>query len=264
MVAFNTQRLRLKSCDIVQNRTGSKSTFGRKIASVLLFTGKEHEEETELDYFGARYYDADLALWISPDLKRQFNNPYLYAGNGMNPINGIDPDGNSLQEALTIAEELGCSNCGSVNGPINAGGTLKSNFYFAVDLGTLVAGGPGTIAKGSYLIHMSMATSALSNGYRVLGGAMFMAGANSMTRASFNLARSGSINTGMLQFLAEGSLPEPFVDAAATVDLFLAGIDMVGSLKASDGSKFDLRSEYGVQGAGSAIQTRTTVNELTD
>ena len=96
MVVFNTQRLRLKSCDIVQNRAGSKSAFGQKIASVLLFTGKEHEEETELDYFGARYYDADLGLWISPDPARQFYNPYLYAGNNYNPVNGIDPDGNQL------------------------------------------------------------------------------------------------------------------------------------------------------------------------
>ena len=100
MVTFNTQRLRLKSCNIVRTRAGVKSAFGQKIASVLLFTGKEHEEETELDYFGARYYDADLALWISPDRARQFYNPYLYAGNGYNPINGVDPDGNSIEGAL--------------------------------------------------------------------------------------------------------------------------------------------------------------------
>ena len=58
------------------------------------FTGKEKDDETELNYFGARYLDPMLGMWISIDPKRQFANPYLYAGNGMNPVNGVDPDGN--------------------------------------------------------------------------------------------------------------------------------------------------------------------------
>src|SRR5574344_407374 len=58
------------------------------------FTGKELDDETELSYFGARYLDQMLGMWVSVDAKRQFNSPYLYAGNGTNPINGVDGDGN--------------------------------------------------------------------------------------------------------------------------------------------------------------------------
>ena len=58
------------------------------------FTGKEHDDEIALNYFGARYLDPMLGMWISVDPKRQFASPYLYAGNGMNPVNAIDPDGN--------------------------------------------------------------------------------------------------------------------------------------------------------------------------
>ncbi len=58
------------------------------------FTGKERDDETALNYFGARYLDPMIGLWISVDLKRQFSSPYLYAGNGYNPVNGVDPDGN--------------------------------------------------------------------------------------------------------------------------------------------------------------------------
>ena len=58
------------------------------------FTGKEHDDEISLDYFGARYLDPMLGMWISVDPKRQFSSPYLYAGNGYNPVNGVDPDGN--------------------------------------------------------------------------------------------------------------------------------------------------------------------------
>ena len=60
------------------------------------FTGKEHDDDIALDYFGARYLDPMLGMWISVDPKRQFASPYLYAGNGMNPVNGIDPDGNEF------------------------------------------------------------------------------------------------------------------------------------------------------------------------
>lgn len=58
------------------------------------FTGKEKDDETELNYFGARYLDPMLGVWTSVDPARQFASPYLYVGNGYNPVNGVDPDGN--------------------------------------------------------------------------------------------------------------------------------------------------------------------------
>ncbi|SHG71340.1 RHS repeat-associated core domain-containing protein [Fibrobacter sp. UWCM] len=65
--------------------------FTRKVTEN--FTGKERDDETQLDYFGARYLDPMLGKWISVDPKRQFASPYLYAGNGVNPVNGFDSDG---------------------------------------------------------------------------------------------------------------------------------------------------------------------------
>lgn len=56
------------------------------------FTGKELDDEIALNYFGARYLDPMLGLWTSVDAKRQYQNPYLYAGD--NPIMRVDPDGN--------------------------------------------------------------------------------------------------------------------------------------------------------------------------
>ena len=60
------------------------------------FTGKELDDEIALSYFGARYLDPMLGMWTSVDPKRQFSSPYLYAGNGYNPVNVIDPDGNAV------------------------------------------------------------------------------------------------------------------------------------------------------------------------
>lgn len=54
-------------------------------------------EQNALDYFGARYLDPMLGMWTSVDPKRQFASPYLYAGNGLNPIIATDNDGNVLQ-----------------------------------------------------------------------------------------------------------------------------------------------------------------------
>jgi RHS repeat-associated protein len=49
-----------------------------------------------LVYFGARYLDPDLGIWTSRDPEEQFWSSYTYAGNGYNPINGIDPKGNRI------------------------------------------------------------------------------------------------------------------------------------------------------------------------
>jgi len=56
------------------------------------FTGKERDDETGLGYWGARYLDQMLGMWVSVDVARQYQNPYLYGGN--NPVNRTDPDGN--------------------------------------------------------------------------------------------------------------------------------------------------------------------------
>ena len=70
------------------------------------FTGKEHDDEIALDYFGARYLDPMLGVWISVDPMRQFASPYLYVGNGMNPVNAIDPDGKAPYQIAVFVDIL--------------------------------------------------------------------------------------------------------------------------------------------------------------
>jgi RHS repeat-associated protein len=58
------------------------------------FTGKERDAESKYDYFGARYYDARLGRFVSPDphaISYPGINPYSYVGN--NPLSFIDPTG---------------------------------------------------------------------------------------------------------------------------------------------------------------------------
>ena len=60
------------------------------------WTGKEFEAMTNLYAMGARWFDPELALFMSPDPAHQFANPYSYGGN---PVNYVDPDGKWLLAA---------------------------------------------------------------------------------------------------------------------------------------------------------------------
>ena len=82
---------------------------GRSAAEVSLkryrYVGKERDESTGLDYYGARYYGAWLCRFASVDsLKDEypFYSVYQYAGN--KPISFIDLDG--LEEATPIQKNM--------------------------------------------------------------------------------------------------------------------------------------------------------------
>ncbi|HKT09249.1 MAG TPA: RHS repeat-associated core domain-containing protein, partial [Gemmatimonadaceae bacterium] len=63
------------------------------VSNVLKFAGREYDPETHLYYNRARYYDPQLARFISEDPIGQSagTNQYAYAGN--NPIGAVDPSG---------------------------------------------------------------------------------------------------------------------------------------------------------------------------
>ncbi len=56
------------------------------------FTGKEYEDLSRLYYFGARFFDPELGIWLTPDAANQYFNPYSYTGG--NPVMYVDADGN--------------------------------------------------------------------------------------------------------------------------------------------------------------------------
>jgi RHS repeat-associated protein len=58
------------------------------------FTGKEQDTESNLHYFGARYYDAGAGRWLSVDPlagKYLFLSPYVAMNNNL--LRYIDPNG---------------------------------------------------------------------------------------------------------------------------------------------------------------------------
>lgn len=62
------------------------------------FNGKELDDATGMYYYGARYYDPRISIFVSVDpLAEKYLNmtPYNYVAN--NPVNAIDPDGRDFR-----------------------------------------------------------------------------------------------------------------------------------------------------------------------
>ena len=64
------------------------------IVHCFTFSAKEKDSETGLSYFGSRYYNSDLSIWLSVDPmsdKYLSLSPYTYCAN--NPVKLVDPNG---------------------------------------------------------------------------------------------------------------------------------------------------------------------------
>ena len=80
----------LSMCLSVKSLLRNATTFG---ITPYLFNAKEFDEETGMYYYGARYYEPRVSLWISTDIleeKNYGNSSYAYT---YNPITFIDPIG---------------------------------------------------------------------------------------------------------------------------------------------------------------------------
>jgi RHS repeat-associated protein len=67
------------------------------------FTGKERDEESGLNYHGARYFAQWMARWISADPLPTDTN--LFKGLKCNPVRHIDPDGRKAAIVETVAAD---------------------------------------------------------------------------------------------------------------------------------------------------------------
>ena len=76
----------------------NQSTYnGGQYDNAYKFNGKELDDATGMYYYGARYYDPRISIFVSVDpLAEQTMEPYLYTGN--NPIRYVDPTGMSKDD----------------------------------------------------------------------------------------------------------------------------------------------------------------------
>jgi RHS repeat-associated protein len=203
---------------------------GWVMTTAALFTGKERDAETGLDFFEARYYSAAQGRFTSPDEFKggivdpftgqdietntalpyaditdpQTLNKYTYVRN--NPLRYVDPDGHELEDwAKTGVEFIGgvgrgvaaSSSWGAVGAP-SPSDSMASRMGQAV--GTGIAGFVGTnAAAGGGAV--AVVTSPTGAG-AVAGGAVAVAGAATAVGAAKNIG--AILTTPMQQNKVEG------------------------------------------------------------
>jgi RHS repeat-associated protein len=156
------------------------------------FTGKERDVETGLDYFGARYYRANLGRFttVDPQLdakKALFDpqrwNRYAYVSN--NPLRYVDPDGR--EQAVVLGGRIYMAGLDGMP----AGDQHAQNVVFAIMAApaALVAAGlaaPEVLAAGSALL-----PTAYANAPKLLDiGAGIAEGASGAAPGSLSLGTS--------------------------------------------------------------------------
>lgn len=62
------------------------------------YTGQIEDAHSGLHDYGARFYDADLARFVSVDPRRQTPDPYAYCAD--DPVDAVDPDGRGFEVVI--------------------------------------------------------------------------------------------------------------------------------------------------------------------
>ncbi len=80
--------------------TENKYSYRETISYSFCYNGKEKDYESGFHYYGARYYNSELSVWLSTDPmadKYPSLTPYNYCAN--NPVKLIDPNGMEIDPA---------------------------------------------------------------------------------------------------------------------------------------------------------------------
>ncbi|MEO1145985.1 MAG: RHS repeat-associated core domain-containing protein, partial [Cyanobacteria bacterium J06638_22] len=126
------------------------------------YTGKERDEESGLNYHGARYYAAWLARWISPDPAGFVDgfNLYVYAQN--EPIIRVDLSG--LDSEITIYHRT--TEAGAANMARNGASTSRSRPHVWAGGGFYGSGQPdipsSTSARGDTIVAQTISTERMT------------------------------------------------------------------------------------------------------
>lgn len=159
---------------------------------ILCSSGKEFEEATGLYYYGARWLDPGLAVWLTPDAYGEYFDPY---GTSRNPVSIVDPDGNCELICITV---IGAVAIGAYLGGSAANSTFNSvdwdykssDTYLGMGAGALIGAASGGLVAGGALV-----------GGGMLGGALIGAGIGGgigLGLESYEQVESGEFGVGGL------------------------------------------------------------------
>jgi RHS repeat-associated protein len=124
------------------------------------YTGKERDQESGLDYFGARYYASSMGRFMSPDWAAQEEpvpyavlgdpqslNLYSYVRN--NPLSHADPDGHDCPTCQKIMNWLSSSHSSSASASGAAGQSTASSGGLTVTAGAATGSAKASASYGT-------------------------------------------------------------------------------------------------------------------
>jgi RHS repeat-associated protein len=180
-----------------------------------LFTGHERDAETGQDYFGARYFRADIGRFTTVDPELNVNaalldpqrwNRYAYVRN--NPLRYIDPDGRDIWDLLA-----------------GMGNAIKSNFTFGVGRET---GGNSDFRVGQFAGDLISIPVGLAE--TVTGGGVGLAG---LAAEGPSFGTSTVVVAGGVMVMTQGGTAAIAGAAGAGTFLAKSANDLLGSDGAS-------------------------------
>jgi len=187
---------------------GNVVTAAPPLAPYFGFTGREHDKESGLTYFRARYLDNSIGRFIQVDpVSGETGSPltvhskYIYSLN--DPINRIDPTGNfSLKKAFgtVIASTFGAINSAFAQATT---GVFSKNFDFSesnvrllntaaiATAGFAAGAGAGAVIAGTFL-----AGGVTGFAASIISGAVVGGITGGITGGSLSVLSGGSFSTG--------------------------------------------------------------------
>ena len=142
-------------------------------------------------YFGARFYDPLFGLWLTPDPAGQFANAYTYGGD---PLNYIDPNGESVTAAIIVGAAIGAAIGGTVSA-VNCSGANEVGCGKAIAQGAAMGAIKGAVsAAAGYGIGVAVSGIAEAAGAAQTGYAALEMGSSAMSSA----AQGAAVQTGIV------------------------------------------------------------------
>ena len=145
---------------------------------------KEFDSDINKYYFGARFYDPLFGLWLTPDPAGQFANPYTYGGD---PLNYIDPKGESVTAAIIVGAAIGAAIGGTVSA-VNCSGANEVGCGKAIAQGAAIGGIAGAASGG--------VGSAVSGAIGGVGGAIAGGASGGATSGTINYLGNSAVGNG--------------------------------------------------------------------
>lgn len=149
---------------------------------------KEFDSDLNKYYFGARFYDPLFGLWLTPDPAGQFANPYTYGGD---PLNYIDPNGESVTAAVAIGAAVGAAIGASVSA-VNCSGANEVGCGRAVAQGAAIGGIAGVASGAAGAAASGISATVIGEVGLATNSGLLAASAGAAVEGAFAGAASGA------------------------------------------------------------------------